>query len=105
VKLKSNAVFQFVFHKSSKIQTYSNNDFIEALTPGLVQLESDNTHNMTVTVADPTQTLKIFRLFISGNYSGKQAIFNPATNRTELKIVLPKDGEAGKCVTVELKKL
>lgn len=105
VKLKNNTVFQFVFHKPAKIQTYSDADFIEAKTPGLVQLESDTKHNLTITIADPTQTLKVFRFIISGRYSGNQAIFDQATNRTELKIALPKGGEAGKCVTVELKKL
>jgi len=105
VKLKSNAVFQFVFHKPSRIHTFSNSDFIEAKTPGLIQLESDRSTNMIITVADPTQTLKIFRLIVSGKYSGNQAKFNQATNQTELKILLPKGGEAGKCVTIELKKL
>ena len=105
VKLKNNSIFQFVFHKQSKFNTFTNKDFIIAGTPGLVQLEKDKTSHLLVTVADPTQKQIVFNLSISGNYSGNQARFNPVTNQTELKIYLPKGGEAGNCVTVELTRL
>ena len=104
VKLKNNASLQFVFHKQTRINTFSNKDYIIAGTPGLVQLENVG-RNLSVTVADPTQKQLFFKLTISGNYSGNQVTFNPSTNQTEVKIPLPKGDEAGKCVTVEVSRL
>ena len=105
VKLKNNSVLQFVFHKKSRINTFSNKDFVIAETPGLLQLEKDKTAHLVVTVADPTQKLSVFKLILSGNYSGNEAKYNKLTKQTELKIQLPNGPEAGKCLTVELTRL
>lgn len=103
VKLKSNLVFQFVFHKPTRMETFSKTDFIESNTPGLIQIERE-TKKLTITVVDPTQIQKIFKFTVNGKYSGKQANYNPTTNQTEVEIILPQGAEAGKSVTVELKK-
>jgi len=104
VKLKDNSIFQFVFHKAGRISTFSKTDFIESKTAGLVQLEKSE-QDITITVCDPTQSKNSMKLLISGNYSGNKAVYNSTLNSTELKISLPEGVNAGKSVTVQLKKL
>jgi chondroitin AC lyase len=103
VKLKDNTVFQFVFHKSGRMNTFSKTDFIESKTDGLVQLENSD-QNVIITVSDPTQLKKSMKIIISGNYKRNKVVYNPDTNQTELKIRLPQGANAGKSVTIELKK-
>jgi chondroitin AC lyase len=104
VKSKDNLLFQFVFHKQGKIQTFSATEFLEAKTLGLIQVEKNSENQLTLTVAEPSQSKKTFRIGLTGEYSAECATYNPTTNQTEIRIKLPKGGEAGKCVTVMLQK-
>jgi chondroitin AC lyase len=103
VKLKDNTLFQFVFHKPARINTYSDTEFIETETPGLVMMERAGTTNLTITVVDPTQLQKTFKLMVSGRYLSKYSTYNRVKNQTELVIPLPQEVYAGSAVTVELK--
>ncbi|MDD4968458.1 MAG: polysaccharide lyase family 8 super-sandwich domain-containing protein [Paludibacter sp.] len=103
VKLKDNTLFQFVFHKPARINTYSDTEFIETETPGLIMIERNGTTNLTITVVDPTQLQKTFKLMVSGRYVSKYATYNRVKNQTELVIPLPQEVYAGSAVTVELK--
>ncbi len=105
VKRKDNSEFQFVFYKKNHINTFTPNDFISVKTPGLLQIEVDKTFHIRLTVADPTQKLVVFKLSLSGQYSGSHASYNAVTKQTELKIPLAQGAEAGKCVTIELTRL
>ena len=102
VKSKTNNVCQMVFYKSTRLKINREKDYIESKTPGLVQLEFVPA-TLKITVSDPTQKRNSFRLKISGKYSSSFAVYNQASNETELNIPLPTGGEAGKSVTVELK--
>lgn len=102
VKLKNNSMFQFTFHEATHFTTFSNSDFIETKVPGLVMLERDGAKTLTITVADPTQSLKEFRLIVSGKYISKFSTYNTFKNQTELEIPLPQNDYAGSLVTVEL---
>ena len=104
VKLKNNSVLQFVFHEPVRLTTFSGNDYVETKTPGLVMIEQNASKDLTITVADPTQTQQTFKLFINGKYTAKQARYNQSKNQTEILITLPQKGEAGSSVTVELKR-
>jgi len=70
----------------------------------LVMLESNKSKNLTITVADPTQKLKVFKLTVSGNYSSKLSTYIKSTNQSELTIPLPQNEYAGSSFTVELKR-
>jgi chondroitin AC lyase len=102
VRFKDGSVFQYVFHNPCRINTFSTHDYVEAKNPGLLMIEKDKTDHLYLTVADPTQTLKRFRLIISGRYSGKQAIYNLQNNETTLTILLPQGGKAGSSVSFGL---
>jgi len=67
-------------------------------------MEQNASKDLTITVADPTQTQQTFKLFINGKYTAKQARYNQSKNQTEILITLPQKGEAGSSVTVELKR-
>lgn len=103
VKQKNNSVFQFVFHKPTRMVTFSKTDFIESNTPGLIQIERDS-KKLTITAVDPTQIQKVFKFKVNGKYYAKRANYNPATDQTEVEISLPQGAEAGKSIMVELKK-
>lgn len=103
VKSTDNSEFQFVFYKLIRVQTFGWNDYIRSKTPGLIQLEKQD-ENLIVTVADPTQLQKGFSFSLSGKYNGEFTEYNLFTNETTLKIPLPQGAEAGKCVTIELKR-
>lgn len=105
VKLKDNSIMQFVFHNSCRINTFSKGEYIESKTPGLVMLEKNKNDNLTITVVDPTQTIKNFKIIISGNYEGKGSKYFPKNNYTLLNIPLPQNESAGKSVTIKLIKL
>lgn len=102
VKMKNNFLLQFVFHEPTHVTTFSDSDFIETKIPGLVMLEKDRTNNLTITVADPTQTQKVFSLVISGRYTSKLSKYNALKNQTELNIILPQKEYAGSQVSVQL---
>jgi len=104
VKLNNNSLFQFVFHEPKRMTTFSKSNFLESKTPGLVMLESNKSKNLTITVADPTQKLKVFKLTVSGNYSSKLSTYIKSTNQSELTIPLPQNEYAGSSFTVELKR-
>ncbi len=104
VKLKNNRLFEFVLYKQGRVQTFSKNEFIDSKTCGLIMLEQDATKNITLTVAEPTQSKKTFRLSLTGKYTGEYAIYDSTTGQTDIKIQLPQGGEAGKCVTIKLVK-
>lgn len=55
---------------------------------------------LLLSVADPTQKLTEINLVLQGEYSGEN--LNVKEGKTHLKIELPKEGEAGKTVTIEL---
>jgi len=104
VKLKDNTLFQYVFHEPARMNTLSGANFVETKNPGLVMIEINATGNLIITVADPTQTLKEFRLTVSGRYRSNQSAYNEEKNQTGLRISLPQNEYAGSSVTVELKK-
>jgi chondroitin AC lyase len=102
VKSTTNDLFQFVFHKQGKIQTFSPTDFVDAKTLGLIQLRVNTDKSITLTVAEPTQSKKVFRLSINGKFTADFAKYDPLTGLTEIRIPLPKGAEAGKCQTIHL---
>ena len=67
-------------------------------------IETNENGNLIVTVADPTQTLKEFKLTVNGKYRSTQSGYNEEMNQTRLRIALPQNEYAGSPVTVELKK-
>lgn len=103
VKLKDNSLFQFVLYEPTSFTSFTGLDLVETKTPGLVMIERGNSGNLTVTVADPTQAQKMFRLIVAGKYSGKFSTYKSTKNQTELVIPLPQDEYAGSPVSVELK--
>ena len=103
VKLTDNSEFQFVFYKQTRLKTFGERDFIRSQTLGLIQLKLVG-DNLSVTVADPTQKLNKFSFTLSGKYNGEFARYNSFANETTLEIPLTQYGEAGKCVTIVLKK-
>ena len=105
VKLKNNSLFQFIFHEPTRITTFTNTDFVESRTPGIVMIERDELQNLLVSVVDPTQNQKAFRLNVSGKYESQLSNYNITSNQTELMIPLPQHGNAGSMVTVELKRI
>jgi chondroitin AC lyase len=104
VKLKDNSLFQYVFHEPARMNTLSGANFVETKNPGLVMIEITGTGNLIITVADPTQTMKEFKLTVSGRYRANQSAYNEEKNQTGLKISLPQNEFAGSSVTVELKR-
>lgn len=104
VKFGKNGPLQMVFHQPSKVRTFSGKNFLHALNPGLVMLEQAVNSSLIVTVADPTCQLKVFRLVLSGEYSGGYSRYDSGKRQTELVIPLPEMGDAGKSVTVLLRK-
>jgi len=68
-------------------------------------LERAGTKNLTITIADPTQLQKTFKLAVSGKYASKYATYNSSKKQTELVIPLPQKEYAGSAVTVELKQV
>jgi chondroitin AC lyase len=104
VRSTTNDLFQFVFHKQGKIQTFSPTDFVDAKTLGLIQLRVNTDKSITLTVAEPTQSKKVFRLSLNGKYTADFAKYDPLTGMTEIRIHLPQGSEAGKCKTIQLKK-
>ncbi len=105
VKLKDNTLFQLVFFKPVRITTFSNNEYLETKTPGLLMLERKVSNDLILTVADPTQKLSEFNINIKGKYSGENAIFNTKTKETIISIKLPSNENAGSSVTLLLKKI
>ena len=103
VKLNNNSLFQAVLYVPTRITTFLNTEYLETKNPGLVMIERDGVKKLTITVADPTQTQKMFRLIVSGEYSSKFSTYNSSKNQTELKIPLPQNEYAGSSVSVELK--
>lgn len=104
VKFGKNGPLQMVFHQPLKVRTFSGKNFLQALNPGLVMLEQAVNSSLIVTVADPTCQLKVFRLVLSGEYSGGYSRYDSGKRQTELVIPLPEMGDAGKSVTVLLRK-
>ena len=103
VKNKTNTVFQAVCYKSTRVNTFSEKEYLRSKTPGLIQLEKSG-NKLYVTVADPTQKQIEYVFALSGKYIGKYCKYNASTNETTLAILLPQGGYAGKCITVELTK-
>ncbi|HRX11594.1 MAG TPA: hypothetical protein P5210_08095 [Draconibacterium sp.] len=60
-------------------------------------------NGIQVSVADPTQKLAEINLSLEGEYSGEN--LNVTNGKTHLKIELPKEGEAGKTVTLSIKEI
>ena len=104
VKLKDNSLIQFVFHKPTRMRTFSKSEYIETKSAGLVMLEKNINNDLIITVSDPTQTLNDFNVIVSGRYTGKQCSYNSIKNQTEILITLPQKGEAGSSVTLILKR-
>ena len=104
VKSKASDLIQYVFYKQGKFQTFSPSEFIEAKTLGLIQLERNSEKNISLTVAEPTQSKKTFRISITGKYTADCAKYNRSSGMTEIRIPLPQGSEAGKCKTIQLLK-
>ena len=103
VKLRNDSLFQFVFHKPVQVKTFSKDDFILSETNGLVMIGKTPGNALQLTVVDPTQLQKTFKLFLSGKYTGNFSTYNELKDRTEFVIPLPKKGFAGSSVVLELK--
>ena len=91
-----------VFYKAGKSATFEG---IEVDQPCLVILKKQN-DGLQVSVADPTQKLSEINLIINGEFSGEFSgeFATSGNGKTKLKITLHKEGEAGKTVTLNLKK-
>ena len=105
VKSTTNDLFQFVFHKQGKIQTLSPTDSVYTKTLGLIQMKVNTDKSITLTVAEPTQSKKVFVLSITGKYIADCANYNQSTGQTDIKISLHQGKDAGKCITILLKKI
>jgi len=105
VRLIDNSLFQYVFHEPARVNTFAGANFVETKNPGLVMIETNGNGNLIITVADPTQTLKEFKLTVNGRYRSTQSSYNEENNQTGLRIALPQKEYAGSSVTVELKRL
>jgi nitrogen fixation protein len=75
---------------------------LEVDQPCLVMLKKQE-NGIQVSVADPTQKLAEINLILKGEYSGVNLIVK--NGKTLMKVELPKDGEAGKTVTITIKNL
>ncbi len=104
VKLNDNSEFQFVFHEATRMTTFTTSDYIEVKTPGLVMMERIGSSDIKLTVVDPTQSFKEFRLIVSGKYKANHSNYSRSTNQTEVTIPLPQNEYAGSAVTEVLKK-
>jgi len=104
VRLKNNSLCQYVFHEPTRINTFSGSDYLETNLPGLVMLERVDAKNMTITVADPTQTQKVIRLTVSGLYDSEFSKQDASKNQTVLEIPLPQNDLAGSAKTLNLKR-
>lgn len=104
VRFGENGPLEVVFHKPAKVRTFSEKDILQSLNPGLVMLEQTVSGGLIVTVADPTCQLKAFRLALSGEYRCGYSRYDSGKRQTELVIPLPAMGDAGKAVTVLLRK-
>lgn len=88
-----------VFYKPGKSQIFGG---IEASNPCVLMLKNES-GEMQVSVADPTQLLSEIQVILNGAYSGENCLNEKG--KTVLKIVLTQDGQAGKTVTLKLKKV
>ncbi|VAW25173.1 Chondroitinase AC precursor [hydrothermal vent metagenome] len=87
------------FFKPGKSDVFGG---IEVNRPCLVMLKKGN-DGVEVSIADPTQLLTDIQLSIHGEFQHGDALVK--NGETKINIALPQNGEAGKSVTVFLKKL
>ncbi|HET9569802.1 MAG TPA: polysaccharide lyase family 8 super-sandwich domain-containing protein [Bacteroidales bacterium] len=104
VKFGEKGPLQVVFHQPATVGTFDKKNVLKALNPGLVMLEKTVSGGLIVTVADPTCQLQSFRLVLSGEFQSGFSTYDANKRQTELTIPLPTKGEAGKAVTLQLRK-
>lgn len=88
-----------VFYDAGKSDVFGG---IDVDQPCLVMLKNQE-NGLQVSVADPTQLITEINLILNGQYSGENC--TNEKGKTVLKVVLPQGGQAGKTVTLKLKKL
>ena len=103
VQFGKNGPVEVVFHTPSNVCTFSKKEVLQALNPGLVMVEHAINGRLMVTVADPSGSLSVFRIVLSGRFTSPFATYQAGKKQTELVIPLPGKGDAGKAVTVLLK--
>jgi chondroitin AC lyase len=78
---------------------------VQAEQPCLVMINGKGKSLSSVTVSDPTQTLKSLRIRIGAKVSSKtqgcKTTWDQATKTTLLEIILPQEGYAGKSVLIK----
>jgi chondroitin AC lyase len=87
-----------IFYEPGKSDVFGG---IETDNPCLVMLKKQK-NGMQLSIADPTQELKELGLLLESEYSGENAV--AMNGKTKINIELPQNEEAGKTVTLQLKK-
>ncbi len=97
--ISDNGTLGAVLYKPGKSNLFGG---IEANAPSLLMLKKEKV-GMRLSVSDPTQKLTEIQLKIKGNYQADHSKI--IKGQTILNISLPQKGEAGKTVSVLMKKL
>jgi chondroitin AC lyase len=101
VASRDGRLVQAVFFEPGRLARGGDSS-IEVEVPCLVAL--DGTAAVTrLHVADPTHTRKVVKLWLSGKYTGSAAQYDEGTKRTEVTVNLPREGAAGRTVSLELR--
>jgi chondroitin AC lyase len=92
---------QAVFFEPGRV-AWGTDSSIEVEAPCLVALDSAAAVTR-LHVADPTQTRKAVKLWLSGRYTGSGARYDESGKQTEVTVQLPQEGFAGQTVSLELR--
>lgn len=102
VKQTNDSVFEFVFQSPSRANVLPSGGWLKAENAGLMILSYLPDQQLLVSVSDPTQQLKTFKLLLSGCFSGESARYDNEQKVTSLEIQLPTGFYAGKSVQILL---
>ena len=96
------AIGGIIFYKAAKSELFGG---IETDQPCVLMVKREG-NGLTVSISDPTQKLAKIRLILDGKYqtSTSGVTVNNVQNKSELTIDLPSGNEAGKTVSLLLKK-
>jgi hypothetical protein len=97
---------QAVFYEPGKLELPVSLT-LNVVQPGILLVQMDGKEIKQITVADPTRKLKVFRLTVSGRFEGTgarwKAAWNPQEKGSDVQVVLPQDGDAGKSLVLSNK--
>lgn len=87
-----------VFYKLGKSNIFGG---LEVSEPCLIMLKNES-GGLQVSVSDPTQLLPEINVILNGQFSGENCTIEKG--KTLVKVLLPQGGQAGKTITLKLKK-